>query len=638
MPYPPFFNRRSIFRREVQPLAGAAQRSARNVAVNCDSSTTPNTVVARAIGKVINNKRIAAYGRHKYWRVWIDANYGDPISAALSGLTFIDFFGATIGGGTYFSGGAGSENGSSITTALSDGNSATGWSRSATGAIYAGVQYSSPQPVSGMILIAYDQFMAPTQFKLQYSDNGSTYTDAFVSYDHSWASNTSSRTHPQIAAVDEYKYYRLLIDDIWDARFALIHEMELHTAISGPDIATLDDSGGYAVGGQTQANGEVYRAYDNTTATQWFTDGGLGTTAWGAFCFATPKQIQEYSITCTDSRTPKTWRFQGSNDFTSWTTLDTQSSITFSVPETKTYNFSLSGSGGGQVGGGTPASERIGVDADSTLVKIINKPLPISSTPAFNLTRVVGKLIRLSATVTFNLLKQAGKRVSTTVTPIMSIPKSANKFILVAITSSILPLLSVNKLISSTATSIIVVLKAMTHSISAAITPTAVVDKIKIFLREISVATTPILQSIRSISTSVVVSAQGLAEMSRAIFMNAIINASADTIQFVVKNSTKLVTAVSMPTPLGNALKVLIQIINISTTPTIGVVKSIGKIISTFVSGLGELASTIIQNTFLPPADRQVVVSEENRSLSTDTLARTVIVGAAPTRRLNTSD
>jgi hypothetical protein len=75
------------------------------------------------------------------------------------------------------------------------------------------------------------------------------------------------------------------------------------------------------------------KAFDSNSATMWFADRsrGMGAIQYD-FGSARAPVIKSYSVTSAGikpERDPKDWQFQGSNDGTNWTTLDTQSGQTF---------------------------------------------------------------------------------------------------------------------------------------------------------------------------------------------------------------------------------------------------------------------------------------------------------------------
>ncbi|MEO7934388.1 MAG: alginate lyase family protein [Chthoniobacterales bacterium] len=83
----------------------------------------------------------------------------------------------------------------------------------------------------------------------------------------------------------------------------------------------------------TTAKEAADKAFDSNSATTWFAgdSGGAGALRYD-FGNGRAPAIKHYSITSArdkPERDPKDWLFQGSNDGTSWTTLDTQSGQTF---------------------------------------------------------------------------------------------------------------------------------------------------------------------------------------------------------------------------------------------------------------------------------------------------------------------
>lgn len=79
-------------------------------------------------------------------------------------------------------------------------------------------------------------------------------------------------------------------------------------------------------------------AFDQNTGSGWFY---RGTTGWLQYDLGHTERVQRYAITSASGlvpRDPKDWQFQGSNDGSTWTTLDTQSNQAFAQRfELKTY-------------------------------------------------------------------------------------------------------------------------------------------------------------------------------------------------------------------------------------------------------------------------------------------------------------
>ncbi len=91
-------------------------------------------------------------------------------------------------------------------------------------------------------------------------------------------------------------------------------------ATGGIPSASSDNSGG----------GEgADKAFDGTTSTKWFTGSGAGSVGWLQYDFGAGVKwvVTRYDLSSANdepTRDPRDWQFQGSNDGTSWTTLDTQ--------------------------------------------------------------------------------------------------------------------------------------------------------------------------------------------------------------------------------------------------------------------------------------------------------------------------
>ena len=80
------------------------------------------------------------------------------------------------------------------------------------------------------------------------------------------------------------------------------------------------------------------KAFDHNTGSGWFYK---GTTGWLRYDLGHTERVQSYTIRSASglvSRDPKDWQFQGSNDSSTWVTLDTQSNQAFTRRlELKTY-------------------------------------------------------------------------------------------------------------------------------------------------------------------------------------------------------------------------------------------------------------------------------------------------------------
>ncbi|WP_063563072.1 discoidin domain-containing protein [Paenibacillus sp. O199] len=85
-----------------------------------------------------------------------------------------------------------------------------------------------------------------------------------------------------------------------------------------------------------------YQAFDRQTSTFFHTNANI-TTAWLAYEFPSKVIIRKYSLESQSSyngRAPKNWTFEGSNDGSSWTILDTRINQTFANGVKNNYSFS----------------------------------------------------------------------------------------------------------------------------------------------------------------------------------------------------------------------------------------------------------------------------------------------------------
>jgi len=85
--------------------------------------------------------------------------------------------------------------------------------------------------------------------------------------------------------------------------------------------------------------------FDANVGSKWF-NGNAGTTGWIEYDFGASltQTIKRYTVSAANDvpgRDPKNWQFQGSSDGSTWTTLDTQSSQTFTYRyQANTYTIS----------------------------------------------------------------------------------------------------------------------------------------------------------------------------------------------------------------------------------------------------------------------------------------------------------
>jgi hypothetical protein len=110
--------------------------------------------------------------------------------------------------------------------------------------------------------------------------------------------------------------------------------------MSIPQMSSNTTPSGTAAASSTQGAGVAWRAFDRNTGTVWQTTSF--NSGWLSYQFPTGRIIKRYGFFTftTPGRNPRTWTFEGSNDGSSWTTLDTQTNFVTGV--STFYSFDIS--------------------------------------------------------------------------------------------------------------------------------------------------------------------------------------------------------------------------------------------------------------------------------------------------------
>lgn len=115
---------------------------------------------------------------HEYWRVFFDANN----STAFCGLTELQFFKAnSVTNAVSQFGGTPMASGGTAALAFDNGASATGWNDSGTSGAWIGYHFNKAVGIA-RVRITAAQFtdQSPKDFRVQYSDDGTNWTDAWA--------------------------------------------------------------------------------------------------------------------------------------------------------------------------------------------------------------------------------------------------------------------------------------------------------------------------------------------------------------------------------------------------------------------------------------------------------------------------
>lgn len=220
----------------------------------------------------------------------------------------------------------------------------------ATGTL--GIQFPSAQIVNSYNILPYPTLLAyaPNTWTFQGSNDGSSWTTLDTQNGVStWSADTIKRFI--FNNTTAYTLYRINVTANNGAALLCIKELELcatgqyasliptmtsNTAPSGVASASSEYGTGY----------EAYRAFngqDSSASNYWTTSAG-NTTGWLKYQFPVAKIVRGYGIVPYNvdvSYSPGTWTFEGSNNNTDWTVLDTRTNVGGWFASTQQY-FSIS--------------------------------------------------------------------------------------------------------------------------------------------------------------------------------------------------------------------------------------------------------------------------------------------------------
>ena len=174
----------------------------------------------------------------------------------------------------------------------------------------------------------------PSEWQFQGSNNGSSWT----TLDTQAAQTFSARKQPKrysFTNLTPYRFHRLnVIATLGGTSGVALAEFQLWNA-------DTDGIGSVSIGTTDQG---AAQAFDGNIGTKWFS--GSGNTGWIQYFFGggAARKLASYKITSANDvpdRDPKNWQFQGSNNGTSWVTLETKSDQIFTGRfQTLTYPLS----------------------------------------------------------------------------------------------------------------------------------------------------------------------------------------------------------------------------------------------------------------------------------------------------------
>lgn len=171
-----------------------------------------------------------------------------------------------------------------------------------------------------------------------------------------------------------YRYYRIsdLVNN-GNTLFLGVNTLALYEEVGGTNIAPT--SGGYSSASTTYSPSYPPEdAFDDSVSTGWLA-AVEDAPHWLQFDFVLPKRILQYDIgaypttTNTDTRSLNSWVFQGSNNGTTWVTLDTVTGETgWSYQETRSFTLTQ-----------TSSTSLVGVGSTSTSMSTYPKVSSVTS-------------------------------------------------------------------------------------------------------------------------------------------------------------------------------------------------------------------------------------------------------------------
>jgi len=110
----------------------------------------------------------------------------------------------------------------------------------------------------------------PTDFKLQFSEDGFLWNDAYtVTGEAAWATNESrtfTRPQPALPGSGDHRYWAVVCTDTTNGQsYTSMAELQMRETLGGADVATS----GNAIFGSERVGGEAANAFDNDGATHW---------------------------------------------------------------------------------------------------------------------------------------------------------------------------------------------------------------------------------------------------------------------------------------------------------------------------------------------------------------------------------
>ncbi len=199
---------------------------------------------------------------------------------------------------------------------IHDGNNDTKW-LDVSPTSFVQFAYTAPQTWNSYALVSGDDApdRDPKDWTLQGSNDGTTWTTLDTKTSQSWSGRKQGRSF-RFTNTNAYAYYKLDITANNGAPLIQVSELAFsYIDPAGPTVTAR---------GENPPNEGIDKVYDGRSDTKWL---DRSPTSFIQFAYISAQTWTGYALTSGNDepgRDPKDWTLQGSNDGTTWTTLDTK--------------------------------------------------------------------------------------------------------------------------------------------------------------------------------------------------------------------------------------------------------------------------------------------------------------------------
>lgn len=169
----------------------------------------------------------------------------------------------------------------------------------------------------------------PSAWTFEGSNDGSSWTTMDTRSSQTWVSSPITPKLFSFSNTVSYLYYRLNVSANNGDTYLSFSKMDFN---AGPYFS--DASEWYP-------SEQPVNAFDGNNATHWTTNGTMA--SWLRYDYVS-RAKGDYTIyprsDASSGRNPKTWTWEGSNDASSWTVLDTQTNYTWTLSAPHTFSCS----------------------------------------------------------------------------------------------------------------------------------------------------------------------------------------------------------------------------------------------------------------------------------------------------------